>query len=463
MSNPGRPRLRVLASLLVLALVLPSACHKSSAKRSEAPPPPAKKIMYRSTMMPNEVSDKPGKDSMGMDMVPFEVEEKPAPKPEAQPKKKIMYRSTMIPGEVSEKPGKDSMGMEMVPYEVEETAPAVSGRVAVRISPERQQLIGVRTTVLKFQPITRTIRAVGRVAYAEPRVKLISLKFDGWIERLYVDRSGMLVRKGQPLFDIYSPDLVAAEQEYLLAVRARNTLGEAGESVLKSARERLRLWDIGDKEVEALERTGEVRRTLSLFSPDSGFVVEKRVLEGQRITAGEELFKIADLSRVWVLGDVYEYELPFIKNGQDVAMTLTSFPGREFRGTIAFIYPYLNPATRTNTIRVDVANPGFMLKPEMYANLSIREDLGRRLAVPADAIISSGQETFAFVDKGGGYLEPRRVKLGVKGTDVYEVLSGLAEGERVVTSANFLIDSESSLKAALEQMTRGSAGDGRRD
>ncbi len=419
-------------------------------------PAPKKKVMYRSTMMPNEVSDKPGKDSMGMEMVPFEVEEKPASQPQAKPKKKTMYRSTMIPGEVSDKPGKDSMGMEMVPFEVEEgggTA-AVSGRIAVKISPERQQLIGVKTAVLGLQSIRRTIRAVGRVAYAEPRVGYVNLKFDGWVENLYVDRTGQQVRKGDPLLDIYSPELVAAQQEYLLAVKARNTLGHSGESLLRAAKEKLELWDIRDAQLADLERAGQVKKTLTLYAPLAGFVIEKSVLRGQKVMAGENLFKIADLSRVWVLGDVYEYELPFLKTGQDVTITLSAFPGEEFRGTVSFIYPYLNPETRTNTIRVEVPNPGFRLKPEMYANLSIQEDAGRKLAVPADAIITSGQETFAFVDKGDGILEPRKVVLGVKGADFYEVRSGLAEGEKVVTSANFLIDSESSLKAALQQMTR---------
>ncbi len=435
---------------------------------ASAPPASKKKTMYRSTMNPNEISDKPGKDSMGMDRIPFEVEEggqAAGPTPKTAPRKKTMYRSTMNPSEISDKPGKDSMGMDMVPFEVEEggQAQTVSGRVTVRISPERQQLIGVKTAILGIQSIRRTARVVGRVAYAEPRVAFVNLKFDGWVESLHVDRMGQQVRKGEALLDIYSPELVAAEEEYLLAVKARNTLGDAGSSLLRAAREKLEFWDIPDEQLAELERTGKARRTLTIYAPLAGFVIEKNVLRGQKVMAGENLFKIADLSRVWVLGDVYEYELPFLKTGQDVAMTLAAFPGEEFHGAIAFIYPYLNPETRTNTIRVDVANPGYRLKPEMYANLSIQEDLGRRLAVPVDAIISSGQESFAFVDRGDGYLEPRRVRLGAKGADVYEVLSGLTEGEKVVTSANFLVDSESSLKAALQQMTQGSAGEAKHD
>jgi Cu(I)/Ag(I) efflux system membrane fusion protein len=381
-----------------------------------------------------------------------------AQKPPVQ--KRVMYRSTMNPAEVSDKPGKDSMGMDMVPFEVEEgvQAASVSGRIAVKITPERQQLIGVKTVILKVQPIDRQVRAVARVAYAEPNVAWVNLKFDGWVENLFVDSTGRLVKKGDALLDIYSPELVAAEQEYLLAARARNTLGDSGQSILKAAREKLRLWDISDEQVATLERTGEAKRTVTLYAPISGFVIEKNILRGQRIMAGENLYKIADLSRVWILGDVYEYELPFIRTGQDVTITLPSFPGEQFHGTITFIYPYLNAETRTNTIRVEVANPSFRLKPEMFATLDIREDYGAKLAVPTDAIVNAGEKSIAFVDRGDGYLEPREVRLGVKGSGFYEVLAGLAAGEKVVTSANFLVDSESSMKAALQQMTQGSTG-----
>jgi RND family efflux transporter MFP subunit len=423
-------------------------------KTSAVQPPPKKKILYKSTMNPAEISNKPGKDSMGMDMVPFEVEEKPVVK------KKILYKSTMNPAEISEKPGKDSMGMEMVPFEVEEggETPAVAGRIAVRITPERQQLIGVKTETLKIRPIQRLIRAVGRVDYAEPRVALVNLKFDGWVEKLYVDATGRLVKKGEALLDIYSPDLVAAQQEYLLAVRAKNTLGDSGQPLLKASREKLKLWDISDEQLANLERTGEARRTLTLHAPVSGFVIEKSVLSGQKVMAGENLYKIADLSRVWILGDIYEYELPFVKTGQEARITLPSYPGEAFAGTITYIYPYLMPETRTNRIRIEVANPSFKLKPEMFATLEIQENYGAKLAIPVDAVIAAGAKSVAFVDRGDGYLEPREVKLGVQGEGFYEVLAGVAEGEKVVTSANFLVDSESSLKAALQQLTQGSTG-----
>ncbi len=234
-------------------------------------------------------------------------------------------------------------------------------------------------------------------------------------------------------------------------------------SVLKSAREKLRLWDIPDKQVEELGRTGEFKKTVTVYSPGSGIVIEKNVVQGQKIMSGENLFKIADLSRVWILGEVYEYELPFIKNGQEVKVSLSYYPGESFAGTITYIYPYLKPETRTNQIRIEVANPGLKLKPEMFVNLEIHVDYGTKLTVPSDAVLDAGDTKIVFVAKGDGYFEPRQVKLGVRGQDMYEVLKGVSEGENVVTSANFLIDSESSLKAALNRMTKPSAGERKHD
>ena len=380
------------------------------------------------------------------------------------PKKKTMYKSTMMPNEVSDKPGKDSMGMDMVPFEVEEsgTVTEVGGRVRVRISPERQQLIGIKTAPVQSQHIHKFINAVGRVDYAEPNISIVNLKFDGWVEKLYVNSTGRAVRKGEPLLDIYSPDLVSAQQEYLIALKAGKTLGEAS-SILNSAREKLRLWDVTDSQVEELGRTGQFKKIVTVYSPGSGIVIEKNVVQGQKIMAGENLFKIADLSTVWVLGEVYEYELPFIKTGQEVKISLSYYPGEAFIGKIIYVYPYLKPETRTNQVRIEIANPGLKFKPEMFANLAIHVDYGTKLAVPADAVLDAGVSKIVFVAKGDGYFEPREVTLGVKGEDVYEVLDGLSDGENVVTSANFLIDSESSLKAALSRMTKAAGGEQKHD
>jgi len=452
-----------------LAVILSASCKKSGGTAAAAGP--EKKVMYRSTMMPNEVSDKPGKDSMGMDMVPFEVVESKQALPvsgkteeQPAPKKKIRYRSTMNPGEISDKPGKDSMGMDMVPFEVEEggTVAEVGGRIQVKISPERQQLIGIKTAPVRSQPVHKLIKAVGRVDYAEPNISIVNLKFDGWVEKLFVNSTGRAVRRGEPLFDIYSPELLAAQQEYLIALKAGAMFGDAS-SILKSAREKLRLWDIPDKEVEELGRTGQTKKTVTIYSPGSGIVIEKNILQGQKIVSGENLFKIVDLSRVWIFGEIYEYELPFIKTGQEAKISLSYYPGESFAGRITYIYPYLKPETRTNQVRIEADNPGLKLKPEMFANLEIHVDYGTRLTVPSDAVLDAGDTKIVFVAKGDGYFEPREVKLGVKGQDMYEVLGGLSDGENVVTSANFLIDSESSLKAALSRMIRASAGDGKHD
>jgi len=436
------------------------------------PPAPKKKTMYRSTMMPNEVSDKPGKDSMGMDMVPFEVEESgqaapPADKAGGQPspKKKTMYRSTMNPSEISEHPGKDSMGMDMVPFEVEEGGPVseVGGRIRVQISAQRQQLIGIKTALVAAQDIHKLIRAVGQVDYAEPSLSYVNLKYDGWVEKLYADSTGRPVRKGEPLFDLYSPDLVAAEQEYLIGLKAGTAFGESS-SVLKSAREKLKLWNVTDAQIEEIGKTGETKKTLTVYSPGSGIVIEKNVVQGQKVMAGENLYKIADLSRVWIIGEIYEYELPFVKPGQEVTASLSYYPGEGFGGRIAYIYPYLKPETRTDQIRIEAANPGLKLKPGMFANLEINVDYGTKLAVPADAVVDAGGGTqIVFVALGDGYFEPREVKLGVRGENFTEVLGGVSENEAIVISANFLVDSESSLKAALAQMTKATAGGRKHD
>lgn len=463
-----------IIGLAATAVILAASCKGKAGKTasaaapggqpsvSEQAKPQSAAKLYNCPMHPTYTSDKPGDCPIcGMKLVPVESQEKPAETPAAPPaKKKTMYRSTMAPNEVSDKPGKDSMGMDMVPFEVEESGAIteVGGRIQVKISAQRQQLIGIRTTPVGPQSIHKLIRAVGRVDYAEPNISIVNLKFDGWVEKLMVNSTGRAVRKGEPLFDIYSPELVAAQQEYLIALKAGTSFGDAS-SMLKSAREKLRLWGFTEAQAEELGRTGEFKKTVTVYSPGSGIVLEKDVVQGQKVMAGQALFKIADLSRVWILGEVYEYELPFISTGQEVKVSLSYYPGESFTGKITYIYPYLKPETRTNQVRIEVANPGLKLKPEMFADIEIHVDYGTRLTVPADAVLDAGETKIVFVAKADGYFEPREVKLGVKGQDVYEVLGGLSDGENVVTSANFLVDSESSLKAALSRMTKGAAGE----
>jgi len=330
----------------------------------------------------------------------------------------------------------------------------------VQISPEKQQLIGVKIGTVEMRPLEKVIRTVGRVDYDEKRIVTVSPKIGGWIEDLYVDFTGRFVSKGEPLLTIYSPELVSTQEEYLIALRAKKDLAKSsfpevagsGNSLAESAKRRLKLWDISDDQIKALEESGQVKKTLTLHSPFSGFVLEKAAYNGMNVMPGIALFKLADLSVVWLYADVYEYELPFIRLGQQASVQLSYIPGEIFTGKAIYIYPSLNPETRTARVRFESPNPHGKLKPEMYDNVEINVHLGQKLTVPEGAIIDTGLRQMAIVDKGSGYFEPREVKVGAKVENYYEVIKGLKAGERVVTSANFLIDSESKLKEAVGGM-----------
>ncbi len=331
---------------------------------------------------------------------------------------------------------------------------------SVHISPERQQLIGVRFGTVAKQPLQKVIRTVGRIETDEKRIGIVSPKIGGWIEELYVDFTGRFVRAGEPLLTIYSPELVATQEEYLLALTAKRDwakspfaeIAEGGNLLAESARRRLRLWDISDAQIQALEESREPKKTLTLYSPFTGHVLEKMVNKGQFVDAGMALFKIADLSVVWLIADIYEYELPAIRLGQAATIRMAYFPGESFTGKAIYIYPTLDPQTRTARVRYEFANPQGKLKPEMFTTVEILVRLGERLAVPEGAVIDTGVRQVVIVDRGAGTFEPREVRLGVQAGEVFEVLEGLAAGERVVTSANFLIDSESKLKEAVGGM-----------
>jgi len=423
---------------------------------------------YHCPMHPTIVSDHPGDCPIcGMRLVP--IEEEPPPQAErapssapatAVPTKKTVYRSTMNPSEFSDQPGKDSMGMDMVPEEVAVTptgSEAVEGRVPVQLSDNKRQLIGVRTAPVTKQPLIREVRTVGRVTYDETRLHHVHTKISGWLEELYANATGEYVKQGDPLLTIYSPELVASAQEYLLALQAKAKLGtstvpsvrRSAEVLVSSARQRLLLYDLTPQQIEALESDGEVPTTMTLYAPISGHVIARNVTQGEQIDSGRNLLDIADLSRVWVLADIYEYEVPFVHLRQKATMNLTYLPGRTFDGEVTLIYPVLNEQTRTVKARLEFANSDFNLKPEMYAEVVIASDMGERTAVPANAVINSGAHDLVFVQRADGSLEPREVKLGVRLPDTFEVLGGVGVGETVVTSGNFLVDSESKLKAAL--------------
>jgi Cu(I)/Ag(I) efflux system membrane fusion protein len=327
------------------------------------------------------------------------------------------------------------------------------GADAVFVSPERQQISGVRFGRVGFQNLEKVIRTVGRLEFDEKKLSTINPKIGGWIEELYVDYTGKMVRKGQPLLSIYSPDLVSAQEEFLLALKIKKIytaqpsaeFSTQGESLLQSARKRLLLWDITPGQVENLEKTGEIKKNLVLTSPVDGFVMEKMAFKGMSIMPGAALFKIGDLSTIWVIADIYEYELPFVQVGQKALIALAYYPGESFEGTATYIYPSVDPKTRTAKVRFDLPNPDFKLKPEMWANVELKIPLGRKLVVPEEAVMDSGTMQMVFVDRGQGHFESRHLQVGSKVQGYYEVLSGLKEGEKVVTSANFLIDSESKL------------------
>jgi RND family efflux transporter MFP subunit len=331
----------------------------------------------------------------------------------------------------------------------------------VYISPARQQLIGVRTAEVVHQALDTTIRTVGVIAYDETRVAEIHTKIAGWAERVSVDFVGKQVRKGQPLFTIYSPDLVATQREYLLALKADRQLSnsqipetrEGARSLLDATRERLRLWDVTDAQVEELARSGETRRTLTVYSPFTGIVFERNAFPGQYITPEMATFKIADLSTLWVIGQVFEYELGMLKLGQPVDI---EFPygqtTRRLRGRITFIYPDVDAQTRRAKVRIEFRNPGLEFKPESFVTVLIESSGGHQLAVPQEAVIDTGAEQYALLALADGYFEPRPIKVGPPVNQFYPVLEGLQHGDRVVTSAQFLIDSETNLQAAMQSM-----------
>lgn len=382
----------------------------------------------------------------------------------------VQYYCPMHPTIVSDRPGECPIcQMRLVPRrehaaevghgaEIAAAAgPAVEGRASVRIAADRQQLIGVRTAPVTRGPLVRTIRTVARITYDETRLHHVHTKVGGWIERLHADATGDLVREGQPLLTIYSPELLASQEEYLLALRARDrlsgatlpSLGQSGEELVASARRRLRLFDLTEEQIAELERTGRASRTITLSSPMTGHIVARNVAHGEKIESGTTLLDIADLSRIWAVADIYEYELPFVRQGQPATLTLSYSPGQSFKGRIGLVYPFLSGTTRTVKVRLEFPNPDLTLKPEMFGDVELQANLREGLLVPDSAVISTGERDIAFVDLGGGLFEPRELRLGVRLTDGVEVIEGLAEGERIVTSGNFLVDSESRLKAAL--------------
>ncbi len=380
------------------------------------------------------------------------------------------YHCPMHPTMTSDRPGACPIcGMAMVPTAsppgggmAPAPGAALEGRVAVSVPAVRQQRVGVRTEEVRRRPFRRTLRAAGRVVPDETHMHHVHTKVEGWVETLHVNATGTRVVRGQPLLEIYSPELLATQEEFLLALRARGAAPEGGaagtarpgDALVESTRRRLLLFDLTPGQIDALETSGKATRTVAMYAPISGWVTERNVTQGQKIGPETTLLDIADLSRVWVIASIYEYELPFVKVGQPGVVTLAYLPGAAYRGRVTLIAPTLDPTTRTVPVRLEFANPGLELKPEMFAEVRIESDLGERLAVPDSAVLASGERNLVFVAEGEGGFAPREVRLGVRLPDSVEVLDGLKEGERIVTSGTFFIDSESRLQAALAASER---------
>ena len=409
-------------------------------------------IQYTCGMHPWVILDEPGICPIcQMDLTPM------SNTPTSGEKKIKHWVAPMDPTYIRNEPGKSPMGMDLVPvYEEEPSASAIS------IDPVTAQNMGVRIAAVEQRDLVKSIRTVGLVGYEEPTQYSVNAKTDGWIERLHINETGTFVRKHQPLLDIYSPELVAAQEEYLLALDNRDTLAnnpypeirDGAERMLQASKRRLNLWDISARQIARLEETRKVRKTLTLFAPYAGVVTHKNATEGLFVKSGMELFQIADLRQVWVHADIYESELGLVKVGQTADIILPFVDGKTVQGTISLIYPYVEPQTRTVKARIDLQNPDLELKPDMYVNVRLKTDPARDvLAIPAEAVLNSGEVQSVFVSLGEGKFEPRQVETGLYSDDGYvEIREGLSADEQVVVSAQFMLDSESQLQEVIRKM-----------
>ena len=385
--------------------------------------------------------------------------------PMTEMKRVLYWTDPMMPDYKANQPGKSSMGMDLVPVYEERSGAMITstpeGYAPILVSPQKRQLIGVRTMPVEKRKLTKTIRTVGRVMVDETRIVYVHPKVEGWVEEIFAKYEGEKVEKGQPLFSFYSPDFVSAQEEYLLALQMLKNLGkdaskevkENAESNIVSVRRRLLWWDISEEQVQKIENQGKPEKSLILTSPIDGIVLKKNVFSGKYMERGENFYQLADLSTIWVDVDLYEYDLPAVKIGQEASVYLPNDEKSLFHGKVVYVSPTLNSETRTATARLELINSENLLRPGMYMTAEISVDLGERLVVPSEAVLDTGTRKILFVSKGDGVLEPRSVTVGVKAEDVVEVKEGVVQGELVVTSGNFLIDSESRLKAAIEGMS----------
>jgi multidrug efflux pump subunit AcrA (membrane-fusion protein) len=466
--------LRVLALLAAIALAVGATFsgrvssvfqHEQSRPQATAGPAGRTVLYWYDAMNPQNHYKKPGKAPDGMELVPQYGDEtsvtRTTPGSTQKGEQKILYwYDPMHPAYKSDKPGiAPDCGMQLVPKYAEDEMAQMPART-VKINPDKQQLIGVRTARVVREELIRSVRTTGQLTADESKVAHVHVKINGYIDKVYVDYLGQLVRKGQPLFTLYSPDLVATEEEYLVAKRGAKELGssqfaeisQGSASLLRSTEERLKLWDISDEQIKKLDETGEVEKTLTFYSPVSGFVTDRKAFPQTAVTPDMDLYVISNLSNIWVNADVYEYEVPFVKVGQTADMQLSYYAGKTYTGKITYIYPSVDPVSRTVKVRVEFPNPNFELKPQMFANVQLKINYGKQIVVPQEAILDSGDKQYVFVVHEGGVFEPRTIQMGAKLEGNVVILSGLRAGETIVTSGNFLIDSESRLKSAMSGM-----------
>jgi Cu(I)/Ag(I) efflux system membrane fusion protein len=426
-------------------------CSKSADKNAAAT---QTKTLYTCGMHSQIIQDHPGNCPIcGMKLTPIRKQAGTSPAATQPGERKIKYyKSTMNPGETGPQPAKDSMGMDMVPvYEN-----AADESQTITIDPSTIQTMGIRTAEVTRGPLRRLIRTVANVDYDETALADVTTKYKGWIEKLYVDATGALVNPGDPLFEIYSPELYSAQTEYLAALSAEpGSPSTEDRALLDSARTKLKFYDISDAQIAALEKTRSAKKTLTISAPISGFVVEKNVVAGQMVDAGMKLYRLADIGVVWVYAQVYEQDLSAVQLGQEATMTLSYLPDRKFRGRVTYVYPTVDEKTRTARVRMEFHNPGYFLKPGMFATVELVSDLApSALLVPDSAVLRSGQKNTVFIALPGGKFEARTVALGFSAENNQDqVLSGLSEGERIVTSGQFMLDSESQLREAIQKMS----------
>ncbi|MCW9095690.1 MAG: efflux RND transporter periplasmic adaptor subunit [Ignavibacteriaceae bacterium] len=413
------------------------------------------KQLYTCGMHPDIISDEPGNCPIcGMKLVPVKNTSQ-SDSPQKKERKILYWRAPMDPNEIYNSPGKSKMGMDLVPVYEDET----SGTGIVSIDPQVQQNMNIKTAKVEVKQLSSIVTTNGVLTTNETSEYIVTTRINGWVEKLYVNYTGQQVLKGFKLMEIYSPELVSAQQELLTALSYQNSVNgsslesikQSGNELVKNAMKKLELLEVPETEINRLINMKEVKTYLTLFAQKTGTVLEKNIIEGQKISEGMPLLKISNLSNLWLMADIYEYELAKVKVGSKVSITFNFLPGKTYDGKVSFIYPTLDPKSRTVKIRIELNNRG-ELKPSMFANITIQgEDLGKKPVIPENAVIHSGMKDIVIISLGDGKFKPQEVQLGGYSDGYYQVISGLTEGNTIVTSAQFLIDSESNLKAAINQ------------